>query len=180
MSDDDLVRACLAGHGWAWNEVVARYGAYVYAVAGRAYHLDANAAEEVFQDTWVRIYDGLSGYRGDGFRGWLRQVAISACRDYFRRLGKQDRLVSIDGHDAAPPGAADLDLALDVRVAVAALGEPCRTTIELAFFEDLTQAETARRLDVPEGTVAARVARCLRRLRDRMQENSPPPASGET
>lgn len=179
ISDDDVVRACLDGRSWAWTELIGRYGAYVYGVATRAYRLDPGAAEEVFQDVCVRIYDGLRGYRGDGLRAWIRQVTISACRDHFRRLGKQARLISIDGHDPAEPDTTDQDLAMDVRAAVAAMGDPCRATIELAFFEDLTQAEAAKRLEVPEGTIAARISRCLRRLRDRMQENPSPDSSRE-
>lgn len=179
-SDDDLVQACLAGDEQAWAAMLGRYGAYVYAVAVRAYRLEPQAADEVFQDVCVRLYDGLAGYRGSGgFKPWVRQVTISACRDHFRRLSRHERGQPLDGYDPPEAEMADLDAALDVRGAVARLKDPCRTTIEYAFFLDLTQAETAKRLGVPEGTVAARISRCLRRLRDDLQENPAPAASKE-
>ena len=174
-SDDALAHACLAGDGEAWRELIRRYGAYIYAVAVRAYRLDPEAADEVFQDVCVRIYDGLAGYRGGGLRSWIRQVTISACREHFRQLGRAQRDAELTDGDGMPAEIRDLEAALDVRAAVVGLGDPCRSTIELAFFEDLTQAETARRLEIPEGTVAARISRCLRRLRDVIR----PPGQGK-
>ncbi len=184
-SDDVLVRACLGGDAQAWRELIGRYGAYIYAVAVRAYRLDPQVADEVFQDVCVRIYDGLAGYRGGGeLRSWIRQVTISACREHFRQIGRKQRDTQFGESDSIPVEVGDLDAALDVRSAVVRLGDPCRATIELAFFQDLTQAETARRLNVPEGTVAARISRCLHRLRDLLrpagQENLGSMPSGET
>ena len=184
-ADDALVRACLAGNAQAWRELIHRYGPYVYAVSVRAYRLDPNAADEVFQDVCVRIYDGLGGYRGSNqLRGWIRQVTISACREHFRRLGRAQRNSALTDDEPAAEIMSDLETALDVRSTVVRLGEPCRTTLELAFFDDLTQAETARRLSVPEGTVAARISRCLQRLRGLLiaaeQGNDPSMPSRET
>jgi RNA polymerase sigma factor (sigma-70 family) len=169
--------------GRAWTALVRRYAGYISAVATRAFRLDPAAAEEVFQDTCVRIYDGLAGYAGRGtLRAWIREVTISACREYFRRAQRNLRETLEDPAELPEADAGqDLDSferALDVREAVIALGDPCRGTLELAFFRDLTQAETARRLGVPEGTVAARVSRCLRRLRDRLQGDDDSGTSG--
>jgi RNA polymerase sigma factor (sigma-70 family) len=174
-SDAEVVAACLAGDGRAWDTLIDRYAAYIYAVALRAFGLSADAAEEVFQDVCVRLYDGLHGYSGRGeFRAWLRAVVLSACREHLRR--EKRRPVETVEPDEADRIEA-LETALAVRTAVTALGEPCSTTISLHFFADLTQAEVATRLGVPPGTVAARVSRCLRRLRDSLQERAPRAAS---
>ena len=167
-SDAELVAGCLRGDERAWDALIDRYSAYIYAVALRAFGLSPEAAEEVFSDVCVRMYDGLAGYSGAGeFRSWLRAVVISACREHLRR---ESRRGSADVEPAEPDRIAELEMALDVRAAVVALGDPCATTIALNFFEDLTQAEVARRLRVPSGTVAARLSRCLRRLREALQE----------
>jgi RNA polymerase sigma-70 factor, ECF subfamily len=176
-TDDELVERCLKGDEAAWTGLVERYGVYVYAIAARAYRLDGAAADDVFQDVWVRLYDGLSGYSGSGsFRPWLRAVVISACREHLRRAARGGPVQTLEP-EAAP--LEDLDGALDVRHAVSALGEPCRGTIGLYFYAGLTQAEVAGRLGVPAGTVAARLSRCLKRLRDALQEPSAPSPSSE-
>jgi RNA polymerase sigma-70 factor, ECF subfamily len=174
-SDDEVVLACRDGDERAWDELIDRYAAYIYAVAGRAFGLAGVAAAEVFQDSCIRIYLGLAGYTGRGdFRAWLRAVIRSACLEHVRQTARHPVL------EAEPPDEAalenhldDVEAALDLRAAVQGLGEPCRTTIKLHFFADLTQAEVARRLGSPEGTIAARISRCLRRLRDGMQGDEP-------
>lgn len=174
-TDADIVAACVRGDERAWDGLIDRYAAYIYAVAIRAFALGPQAAEEVFQDVCVRLYDGLAGFSGRGeFRAWLRAVVVSACRDHLRKEGKRE-LETADPREDDTIGA--LETALVVRSAVAALGEPCATTVALHFFGDLTQAEVASRLGVPSGTVAARISRCLRRLRDSLQEPAGRPAS---
>jgi RNA polymerase sigma-70 factor, ECF subfamily len=173
-SDLELVAACLRGDQRAWDALIDRYAAYIYAVALRGFRLSQDAAEDVFSDVCVRLYDGLAGYSGTGeFRAWLRAVVVSAAREYLRR---EARRPSPEVEPSEPDTIAELETALEVRAAVAALGEPCATTVSLHFFADLTQAEVANRLAVPSGTVAARISRCLRRLRDALQE----PAAGRT
>jgi DNA-directed RNA polymerase specialized sigma24 family protein len=60
--------------------------------------------------------------------------------------------------------ASRLSWSLEVERALEALPAPQRRAIELAYFEDLTQREIADRLDVPIGTIKARMARGMRRL----------------
>jgi len=169
-TEAEIVAGCIAGDERAWDVLIDRYAAYIYAVELRAFGLSADTAEEVFQDVCVRLYDGLRGYSGRGeFRSWLRAVVLSACREHLRREERRPNAL-------VEPGEAnrieDLETALAVRAAVSGLGEPCATTISLHFFADLTQAEVALRLGVPPGTVAARISRCLRRLRDSLQETT--------
>jgi RNA polymerase sigma-70 factor (ECF subfamily) len=167
-TDEEIVAACLAGDERGWNALIDRYAAYIYAVALRAFSLTPDASEEVFQDVCVRLYDGLRGYSGRGeFRAWLRAVVLSACREYLRREGRRSAEVT---EQAVDDRIEALETALTVRTAVARLGEPCATTVSMHFFADLTQVEVAMRLGVPPGTVAARISRCLRRLRDSLQE----------
>lgn len=175
-TDADIVAACLRGDERAWDALIDRYAAYIYAVAIRAFGFGPQAAEEVFQDVCVRIYDGLAGFSGRSeFRAWLRAVVVSACREHLRREGRRAL------EPADPREEEDvielLETALIVRSAVTALGEPCATTVALHYFGDMTQAEVASRLGVPSGTVAARLSRCLRRLRDSLQEPAGRPAS---
>ena len=77
---------------------------------------DRGAADEVLQETMLKLWSGIGGFRGDGgspFWGWLRQVAVN---EALMRLRRERRLVAeieaADGdHDAdeqspPPPAAA--------------------------------------------------------------------------
>ena len=167
-SDEDLVAGALAGDERAWDELIDRYTAYVLAIVSRAFGIGGIAAEEVFQDVCVRMFDGLSGFAGRApFRSWLRAVTLSACREYLRKAA---RTTPTEVDPEASDELDQLETALDVRAAVTNLGDPCRVTLELHFFDDLTQAEVAKRLGTPPGTIAARVSRCLNRLKEALQE----------
>src|SRR6266540_2094821 len=144
VSDDDLVASALSGDERAWDAIIDRYAAYILAIVSRAFGIGGLAAEEVFQDVCVRLFDGLEGFAGRApFRSWLRAVTLSACREYLRRSARHR---DVDVEPSPDSELSDLESALDIRRAVAALGEPCRATLELHFFEDLTQAEVAKRL----------------------------------
>jgi len=175
VTDDELVARALAGDERAWDEIIDRYTPYVFAVVSRAFGIGGLAAEEVFQDVCVRLFDGLGGFAGRApFRSWLRAVTLSACRDYLRRSARR---VDLEVEPVSADELAELETALDVRAAVFGLGPPCRETLELHFFADLTQAEVAKRLGTPPGTIAARVSRCLTRLRSVLQVQPPAGAS---
>jgi len=167
-TDEDLVATALAGDERAWDAIIDRYAAYIMAIVSRAFGITGLPAEEVFQDVCVRMFDGLGGFAGRApFRSWLRAVTLSACREHLRRTS---RTSPSEVDPEASDELASLETALDVRAAVARLGDPCRVTLELHFFDDLTQAEVAKRLGTPPGTIAARVSRCLGRLREALQE----------
>jgi RNA polymerase sigma-70 factor (ECF subfamily) len=67
-------------------------------------------------------------------------------------------------HDADPADRFWLETSL------ARLSEGERTALELGYFEDLTHSQVAQRLDVPLGTVKARIRRALERLADFAEE----------
>lgn len=172
-ADEDLVRGALAGEEQAWDELIDRYASYILAIISRAFGIGGHAAEEIFQDVCVRMFDGLGGFAGRApFRSWLRAVTLSACREHLRKAA---RTSPAEVDPEASDELGQLETALVVRSAVTQLGDPCRVTLELHFFEDLTQAEVAKRLGAPPGTIAARVSRCLNRLKEALQER---PAAG--
>ena len=67
------------------------------------------------------------------------------------------------------PSPEELD-ALPLREAVARLPKELRDVVILRFFSGFTQAETARTLDIPQGTVATRQRRALQLLKLDLEE----------
>lgn len=155
---------------------------------------DHAAAEDVFQEIFLRIWRRLPTY--DGRRSsvftWAVTIARSKAIDHLRALGRrrQTFVSPLEGEQtgAAPDPTAsgdvlaqERDAAANVRRALAGLPTEQREAIELAFFGGLSHPEIAGRLGQPLGTVKARIRRGLLRLRDelpRVGENSsssPPP-----
>jgi RNA polymerase sigma-70 factor, ECF subfamily len=112
-------------------------------------------------------------------RSWLERILTNLFIDRWRQR-KCRPLMARDLSDDLPavspepdPPWADLSLA-DLEVAVSRLPEALRRTFCLYHFEGVRYDELSRRLRVPQGTVASRLLRARRRLRELMLSPAPP------
>jgi RNA polymerase sigma-70 factor (ECF subfamily) len=175
LSDQELVRACREGRPDAWAALVERFSRYVYAIAGQAYRLSDADAEEVFQEVFARTYEHLDRLRSDGaIRPWIGQLTRRLAIDRLR-AGKRERLG--DGTldvkaDEAGPQFERIETALSVHAAMRTLPEHCQEILDRFFARDESYQEIASALDLPMGTIASRINRCLKKLRDQLGEPS--------
>jgi RNA polymerase sigma-70 factor, ECF subfamily len=173
----------------ALDALYDRYSGLVYALALRMVG-DRDLAEEVLQDTFLRCWGGAERY--DESRGrvaaWLMGVARNRAIDLLRsrqhqaRLRERAPLASPDGPgEPSQPDATELVLLRQaVGEALATLTPPQRAAIELAYYGGLSQADVARALDEPLGTIKTRMRDGLRRLRGALRPlvAADDPASG--
>ena len=173
ISDAALVARCRVGDDDAWRELVDRFSRYVYAIAVQGFRLGQQDAEDVFQDVFARVYERLDSLRDDeAVRPWIAQLTRRACIDRFRANGRESASETLE-----PEGVDDLlttlDDALDVQSALAALPENCREILDRFFARDESYRSIGEALDLPAGTIASRISRCLERLKDAMEEKDP-------
>jgi RNA polymerase sigma factor (sigma-70 family) len=164
-SDAELVTRCRAGDQAAWEELVDRYARYVHAIVSRVYRLEPHDAEDVFQEVFARVVERLDTLRdGDALRPWIAQTARNCAVDSLRRSGRE---VLVDG---VPEGVDDalarLDDALTVHAALDRLSPECHEILDRFFCRDESYRTIGSELELPSGTIASRIARCLARLRD--------------
>jgi RNA polymerase sigma-70 factor (ECF subfamily) len=167
QGDAVLVARCREGDADAWRELVERYQRYVYAIATRGFGLSSEEAEEVFQEAFTRTYLHLPGLREDvSLRPWLAQVTRRLAIDRIRSRARDSPDGSIElPPDETGPSLEDIDAALDVHQAMAALPEHCREILDRFFARDESYSTIAADLDIPMGTIASRIARCLEKMR---------------
>lgn len=174
-SDAELVRACRAGETEAWNELVERYSRYVYAIAVRGFRLSDDDAEDVFQDVFTRVYLRLDTLRDDSaVRPWIAQLTRRRCLDVLASKGRE--AVSDEETLTAEESAdlADVEEAFAVREALGGLSETCQDILDRFFAQDQSYRTIAEELDIPSGTIASRIARCLGRLRTELEGRNLP------
>ena len=172
LSDAELVARCRRGDHDAWRELVERYSRYVYAVT-QAFRLSQHDAEDVFQDTFARAYERLNTLRDDeAFRPWLASLTRRLCIDRIRAAGREQPLEDPEA-EATDDTIDELTEALAVHDALATLPEHCREVLDRFFARDESYRTIAEALDLPSGTIASRISRCLARLKDRLVEESP-------
>lgn len=169
-TDESLVGRALEQDEEAWDLLLDRYGAYIYAIAVRGFRLKPEEAEDVFQETTLALYQHLPTFRGEGsLRAWIGRIAQNASRAYLRRQGRRLETPSdsgIERADAAQEVALrEVEDGLVVREALERLAPECRQVLTRFFYERHKYREIAAALGIPEGTVATRISRCLVQLR---------------
>lgn len=166
----------------AFEALYDRYSRLVFSTAYRVLS-DAEAAEDVVQDVYVRLWRRPDRYveaRGK-FLGWLLSVTRNRAIDEIRARGRRPLSESqlsgpTEGSSViadAPSETATKEMQSAeltdqrdlVRAALADLPDPQRVAIELAYYKGLTQAEIATTLDTPLGTIKTRIRLGMQKLR---------------
>ena len=180
LSDRELVARCRAGDQQAWAELVERFSRYVYAISVQAFRLPESDAEDVFQEVFARAYQHLESLRDDAaVRPWLAQLTRRLCIDRLRAVARErpasDEELEPTGSEETLALLAD---ALSVHEALAEAPEHCREILDRFFARDESYKTIGEALELPSGTIASRISRCLARLRELLEGRSEdPPAS---
>lgn len=174
LTDGELVQRCRAGDGEAWNELVERFSRYVYAVATRGFRLGEEDAEDVFQEVFTRVYTHLHTLRNDAaLRPWIAQLTRRLCLDSIARRSREQP-ASEPMSDELSADLDEIDEAFTVREALTTLSEPCRDILDRFFARDQSYRTISDELDLPPGTIASRIARCLSKLRVELEGRRSP------
>jgi RNA polymerase sigma-70 factor (ECF subfamily) len=181
LTDSELVARCRAGDQQAWAELVDRFSRYVYAISVQAFRLSGADAEDVFQEVFARAYQHLDSLRDDAaVRPWLAQLTRRLCIDRLRASARErptaDEELELAGSEET---LTQLEEALTVHEALAEVPEHCREILDRFFARDESYKTIGDALDLPSGTIASRISRCLARLRELLEgRNDAGPASG--
>jgi len=164
--DHKLVRRVLAGNASAAEELARRGHADLYQFFMWQTR-DADLAANLTQDTFVRVWERLSQYRGESsLRTWMHTIAYSVLTDHRRQETRAQRGLA-EYAQTRPPHDEPLrqaELRMALAEALGALPEPERSVIILCKLRGFTLAEAAGLLGEPVGTLAWRVAEGLKRL----------------
>lgn len=171
--DSELMEEVIAGSADALGELYDRYSARAFRVA-RSVCGNHSVAEDAVQEAFVSIFRRRMTYRSE--RGtvaaWVLTVVLHRAIDVSRAEARHGtRRASDEGlafvaapGDVADQAGARIDASL-VRTALAALPEPQREAITLAYYGELTHTEIAERLGLPAGTVKGRIRLGMDKLR---------------
>jgi len=165
-SDAELItRVLVHDDRHAFTTLVRRHQSAVRGLLRRLTCGNEAQADDLAQETFLRAYRGLRGYRaGARLSTWLHRIAYNVFLNAIRRPEPT-------GPDEAPPPTPGNDHALlrhDLSHALVDLTPAERAAITLAFGRDHTHPEVAAILDCPLGTVKTHIARGKEKLRKRL------------
>jgi RNA polymerase sigma-70 factor (ECF subfamily) len=173
FTDAELItRVLVRDDRRAFGELVARHQSAVRGLLRRLTGGDVAQADDLAQETFLRAYRGLRGYRGGAkFSSWLYRIA---CNVFFSRdRGSRDVPLEPLALEAGSTELALPDLVLerhDLEKALALLKPRERAALVLTYANELTHEEAAVVLDCPVGTLKTHVARAKEKLRRQLEE----------
>jgi RNA polymerase sigma factor (sigma-70 family) len=174
LSDARLVARCREGDQAAWAELVNRFSRYVYAIIGQGFGLKAENAEDVFQEVFTRTYQHLDRLRDDeAIRPWIAQLTRRVCIDHLRGAAREQLTDEEIEPAEIDETLATLEEALSVHEALAGLPEHCQEILDRFFARDESYHTIGEALDIPSGTIASRISRCLGKLRELFEGRKP-------
>jgi RNA polymerase sigma-70 factor (ECF subfamily) len=163
----------------SWDELVREHADRVYRLAYRLSG-DAQDAEDLTQETFIRVFRSLSNYQPGTFEGWLHRITTNLFLDMVRRRNRIRMEALPDDYDRVPsegPGPEqayhDARLGEELQTALDSLAPEFRAAVVLCDIEGLSYEEIGATLGVKLGTVRSRIHRGRQALRDYLAQHAP-------
>ncbi|PYE12585.1 RNA polymerase sigma-29 (SigE) subunit [Williamsia limnetica] len=158
----------------AWDDLVREHADRVYRLA---YRLSGNQhdAEDLTQETFIRVFRSLSSYKAGTFEGWLHRITTNLFLDMVRRRNKIRMEALPEDYERVPGNEPDpeqifhdANLDPDLQSALDSLAPEFRAAVVLCDIEGLSYEEIATTLGVKLGTVRSRIHRGRQAIRDHL------------
>ncbi len=163
MTETELIEACLANDRLAQKRLYEKYSKAMYTIAYRITS-DFELANDVLQEAFIKVFRGLSGFRGDSSIGaWIKTIVI---RTALSKIKKQRPVEPLEGHHLSE--AIDWGHHLDAEYlekAIRSLPEGYRAVFVLIEVEGYTHQEVADMLGISVGTSKSQLFYAKKKLR---------------
>jgi RNA polymerase sigma-70 factor (ECF subfamily) len=184
--EDEILIALIKEHDQAALSLLYdRRGGLIYSLV---YRMLGNAAdsEEVTQDVFLRVWNNAGQFdpKRASALGWMvaiaRHLAIDRMRSRLSAAAKKETSIgetriaetTADGRESPHAEAERSEAAAEVTQALNTLDENHRRVIDLSYYEGLSHAKIAERLDTPLGTVKTRLRNAIGQLRNKLGTQS--------
>lgn len=171
MQQDQLIIQLQSGNEKAFERIYQLYSRSLYGIVFSIIRNEA-ISEEILQDVFLKIWHEAPAYDPEKgrFFTWILNIARNAAIDRLRsreyknsKLNmKSDYFSDILESENNVSGKLD---AIGLQKYIDILGPMCKKLIDLLFFKGFTQKESAKKLQIPLGTVKTRNRICINKLR---------------
>jgi len=178
--DDDtrLVKECLRGEDSAWSELVSKYKNLIFSIPIK-YGFPQEEAADIFQSVCLDLLNQLTSLREPrALAGWLIRITHNKCFHHMKDK-RRDGVQEDDAPEPALPAEeipenqlSELQREQLLRTALRALSARCQRMVEMLFFESPPRPyqEIAKSLSLATGSIGFIRARCLEKLRRKLEE----------
>lgn len=151
--------------------LIRKYGNDVLRMA-YMYVKDSHLAEDIFQDVFIKVNQKLSTFQGSSsIKTWIIRITINTCKDYLKSAWNQ-RVSPFTEHQENTLAGEDNIIAVEqkqennlIKQTVMELPEPYKDVLLCVYFHEMSISETAKALQIAEGTVKSRLSRAKDKLK---------------
>ncbi|WP_419581294.1 RNA polymerase sigma factor [Stieleria magnilauensis] len=164
-----LIRECIDGDHDAMGRLYERCSGRVYALMVRM--VGRQDADDAMQLAFMQIFRKLDRFSGgSSLETWIYRVATNEALQFLRRR-KRDNVdtLSLEPESKVTQSGLRLEDAEMLEAGLAKLEPELRAVLTLKEVQELSYAEIAEIMDIPEGTVGSRLNRARRELRDELE-----------
>ncbi len=164
-----IIRGCIKGRKRDQRTLYELYAPLLLPVCMR-YTDGRVGAEDVLQEAFVKIFDNLESYRGQGsFAGWLRRIVVNTALNMHRNKRVNQTRKDISEYAELLPGERDADselVAEDILKAIQMLSPEFRNVFNMYDIDGYTHKEIAKELKITETACRSRLKKARQLLRE--------------
>ena len=165
---DDLMEGCKAGDR-KMQELLYKQTASKMLVVCMRYARDRMEAEDVLQQGYIKVFQKISSYRGEGsFEGWIRTVMVNTAIESYRKNLRTLNVVPIEEAFEQPATGFDFSrLGMqDLMGLIQKLSDGYRVVFNMYIIEGYSHKEIAATLGISEGASKSQLSRARAILKE--------------
>src|SRR6201996_7749280 len=167
---EELIKRCRSGERKAQELLYKQLASKMRGVCMR-YATDRMEAEDILQNGFIRMFQKLNDYRGDGsFEGWVRRIMVHSSIEYYRKHHKMMQVVEINEADEPsvnPLAIAKLD-ARDLMALIQQLAPGYRIVFNLYAIEGYSHKEIGEIVNITESASKSQLSRARTVLKEQI------------
>jgi RNA polymerase sigma factor (sigma-70 family) len=168
---EDLIKHCKANERKAQELLYKRFASKMLGVCLR-YATDRMEAEDMLQNGFIRVFQKIADYRGDGsFEGWVRRIMVHSSIEYYRKHHKMLTVADLEsvGKEPSvdPVAVSSLD-AKDLMTLIQRLSPGYRMVFNLYAIDGYSHKEIGEIMGISEGASKSQLSRARAILKEQI------------
>ena len=181
-NDEKIINQIIAGDSNAFSVLVDRYKDLVFTLSLKMLK-NREEAEEVAQDTFIKVFKSLSKFKGDSkFSTWIYKVTYNSCLDRLKKNKKEQLKVAIDEYtehqvktiDNALENMVEEERQKAIKACLELLPPDDSFLLTLYYFEEQSLDEIAKVVGLTANNVKVKLFRSRKKLTSILKANLEP------
>jgi RNA polymerase sigma factor (sigma-70 family) len=172
MTDEELVKACLASNSVAQKLLFERFNRKMMGVCLR-YAARTEEAEDMLQNGFIKVFEKIGTFRGTGsLEGWIRKIVVNESLTYLRKNKAMKMNVDIEDAKYLVPGSSHVSESMnekDLLKIIQQLPMGFKTVFNMYAIEGYSHKEIADMLGISEGTSKSQYSRAKVHLQNMLK-----------